>query len=93
MNQKFDKLALLNWITGGCKNFCVNGHLAGNCHYFRGEEMTVSNELIDNLLADYKKPEDSTGEHSLLKQLTRKLVFTTSHGNYDTRYSHAGNMT
>ena len=48
--------------------------------------MTVSNELIDSLLADYKKPKDLIGEHGLLKQLTRKLVFTTSHGNYDTRY-------
>ena len=36
--------------------------------------MTVSNELINSLLADYKKPEDLIGEHGLLKQLTRKLV-------------------
>lgn len=36
--------------------------------------MTASNELIDSLLADYKKPEDLIGEHGLLKQLTRKLV-------------------
>ena len=36
--------------------------------------MTVSNEVIDSLLADYKKPEDLIGEHGLLKQLTRKLV-------------------
>ncbi len=36
--------------------------------------MTVSNELIDSLLADYKKPEDLIGEHGLLKQLTKKLV-------------------
>ena len=36
--------------------------------------MTVSNELIDSLLADYKKPEDLLGEHGLLKQLTKKLV-------------------
>ena len=36
--------------------------------------MTVSNELIDKLLADYKKPEDLIGEHGLLKQLTKKLV-------------------
>lgn len=20
-------------LRGGCKNFCVNGHLAGNCRY------------------------------------------------------------
>jgi putative transposase len=36
--------------------------------------MTVSNELIDSLLADYKKPEDLIGENGLLKQLTKKLV-------------------
>ncbi len=36
--------------------------------------MTVSNELIDRLLADYKTPEDLIGENGLLKQLTKKLV-------------------
>ena len=41
--------------------------------YERGA-MTVSNELIDSLLSDYKKPEDLIGEHGLLKQITKKLV-------------------
>lgn len=36
--------------------------------------MTVSNELLDSLLADYKKPEDLIGADGLLKQLTKKLV-------------------
>jgi len=36
--------------------------------------MTVSNELLDSLLADYKKPEDLIGEHGILKQLTKRLV-------------------
>jgi putative transposase len=36
--------------------------------------MTVTNELIDSLLADYKKPEDLIGENGLLKLLTKKLV-------------------
>ena len=36
--------------------------------------MTVSNELIDRLLADYKKPEDLIGENGLLKHLTKRLV-------------------
>ncbi len=31
-------------------------------------------DLIDCLLADYKKPEDLIGEHGLLKQLTKALV-------------------
>jgi putative transposase len=34
----------------------------------------LSNELIDALLGDYKKPEDLIGEHGLLKQLTKALV-------------------
>ena len=36
--------------------------------------MTITNELIDSLLADYKKPEDLIGENGLLKQLTKRLV-------------------
>jgi len=40
--------------------------------------MTVSkslpNDLIDGLLASYKKPEDLIGENGLLKQLTKALV-------------------
>jgi len=36
--------------------------------------MTLSNELIDSLLADYKKPEDLIGEHGILKQLTKRLM-------------------
>ena len=40
--------------------------------------MTVSkalpNDLIDGLLANYKKPEDLIGENGLIKQLTKALV-------------------
>jgi putative transposase len=36
--------------------------------------MTISNELIERLLADYKKSEDLIGENGLLKQLTKRLV-------------------
>ncbi len=36
--------------------------------------MTVSDELIDSLLADYKKTEDRIGEHGLLKQPTKRFV-------------------
>ena len=36
--------------------------------------MTIDNELIDNLLKDYKKPEDIMGENGLLKQLTKQLL-------------------
>ena len=35
--------------------------------------MAIDNELIDNLLKDYKKPEDLMGENGLLKELTKRL--------------------
>lgn len=34
----------------------------------------IEDELIDNLLKDYKKPEDLIGENGLLKQLTKRLL-------------------
>ncbi len=34
----------------------------------------LPNDLIDSLLANYKKPEDLIGENSLLKQLTKALI-------------------
>ena len=34
----------------------------------------IPNDLIDGLLANYKKPEDLIGENGLLKQLTKALV-------------------
>ena len=36
--------------------------------------MTIDNELIDNLLKDYQKPEDLIGENGLLKELTKRLL-------------------
>jgi putative transposase len=36
--------------------------------------MAIDVNLIDKLLADYKKPEDIIGEHGLLKQLTKALL-------------------
>jgi putative transposase len=36
--------------------------------------MAINLKLIDELLVDYKKPEDITGEHGLLKQLTKALL-------------------
>src|SRR6185295_4931426 len=39
-----------------------------------GRQMTIDNELIDNLLKGYKKPEDLIGENGLLKQLTKQLL-------------------
>ena len=36
--------------------------------------MTIDDELIDNLLKEYKKPEDLIGENGVLKQLTKRLL-------------------
>ncbi len=38
------------------------------------KESSTQSDLIDSLLADYKKPEDLIGENGLLKQLTKLLV-------------------
>jgi len=57
---------------------------------------TIDNELIDNLLKDYKKPEDLVGENGLLKQLTKQLLERamaaemTEHVGYD-KHDAAGN--
>ena len=37
------------------------------------KEKSIDNELIDNLLKNYKKPEDLIGENGLLKQLTKQF--------------------
>lgn len=36
--------------------------------------MAIDNKLVDQLLADYKKPEDIIGEDGLLKQLTKAIL-------------------
>ncbi len=57
---------------------------------------TIDNELIDNLLKNYKKPEDLIGENGLLKQLTKQLLERamaaemTEHVGYD-KHNTAGN--
>ena len=35
------------------------------------DPMAIDKKLIDQLLTDYKKPEDIIGENGLLKQLTK----------------------
>jgi len=37
-------------------------------------DKSIDNQLNDNLLKDYKKPEDLIGENGLLKQLTKQLL-------------------
>ena len=36
--------------------------------------MATTDELLDNLMKEYKKPEDLIGENGLLKQLTKRLL-------------------
>ena len=36
--------------------------------------MATTDELLDILMKDYKKPEDLIGENGLLKQLTKRLL-------------------
>lgn len=36
--------------------------------------MTIDTEILDRLLADYKNPEDLTGENGVLRQLTKALM-------------------
>jgi len=40
----------------------------------RGEGMAIDKELIDRVLADYKKPEQIVGKNGLLKQLTKAVL-------------------
>src|SRR5260370_24198016 len=60
------------------------------------KDKSIDNELIDNLLKDYKKPEDLIGENGLLKQLTKQLLERamaaemTEHVGYD-KHDAAGN--
>jgi putative transposase len=59
------------------------------------ENKQINDELIDNLLKDYKEPEDLIGENGLLKQLTKRLLERamsaemTEHVGYD-KYEAAG---
>jgi putative transposase len=36
--------------------------------------MSTTDQLIDQLLANYQSPEDLLGEQGILKQLTKKLA-------------------
>jgi putative transposase len=63
-----------------------------------GTGMTIDNELIDNLLKDYKEPEEIIGENGLLKQLTKALLERamqaemTGHLGYE-KHDRSGNNT
>lgn len=59
------------------------------------ERKRIGDEIIDNLLKDYRKPEDLIGENGLLKELTKRLLERamsaemTEHVGYD-KYDSAG---
>ena len=58
--------------------------------------MSTTDELLDSLMKDYKKPEDLIGENGLLKQLTKRLLERamqaelTDHLGYD-KHARTGN--
>jgi Transposase, Mutator family len=58
--------------------------------------MTINNDLLDELLKDYQKPEGILGENGLLKQLTKTVLERalqaelTHHLGYD-KHSPSGN--
>jgi hypothetical protein len=56
-----------HYIGRGYKWNCVNGHGRKKI----GDPMAIDKNLIDQLLTDYKKPEDIIGENGLLKELTK----------------------
>ncbi|TLN22198.1 hypothetical protein FDZ71_03630 [bacterium] len=45
--------------------------------------MAITEELLDQLIKDYKKPEDLIGENGLLKQLTKRLLEKAMHAEID----------
>ena len=45
--------------------------------FIREELMAIRMELIDELIKDYKKPEDIMGENGILKQLTKAILERT----------------
>lgn len=55
-------------------------------------ETLFSNELIDALLGDYKKPEDLIGENGLLKHLTKALVERALQAEMTEHLGHATNQ-
>jgi putative transposase len=62
--------------------------------------MTINNDLLDQLLKDYEKPEDILGENGLLKQLTKavleramqaELTHHLGYSKHDTKGNNSGN--
>src|ERR1700694_3641982 len=68
--------------------------------FFKENGMGIDNKLIDELLKEYRKPEDIIGENGLLKQLTKALLERAMNAEltqqlgyekHDPKGSHSGN--
>ena len=55
------------------------------------EKKAVTKEMLDGLLADYRKPEDLIGDNGLLKQLTKLLVERALQAEMGEHLGHAKN--
>lgn len=55
-------------VHRGCKLIRVNGQTKEN------EVMAITDEVLNELLRDYQKPEDLLGKDGLLKQLQKRLL-------------------
>src|ERR671930_797852 len=53
---------------------CVNGMTDASYGLQKGLMMPITPELLDELLKDYKSPEDMFGDDGLLQQLTKAVV-------------------
>lgn len=53
--------------------------------------MTIKEELLDELLKNYKKPEDMLGENGILKQLTKALLERALQGEMNHHLGYAKN--
>ena len=56
------------------KRFDYGISCSGRCFSYWPDKTTLSPELLDQLLANYSKPEDLTGEDGLFKQLKKALI-------------------
>ena len=60
---------------GGYQKFCVNGRINRTLEVQKDcGVMPISREVLDELLKEYKNPEDLLGDQGILQQLTKALV-------------------
>ena len=59
-----------------CPEFSVNGRDLSK----EERELAIRDDLLDELMKGYEKPEDLLGENGLLKDLTKRLLKKTLQG-------------